>query len=232
VSPILTPPRRRGVEVLDDPAVDPAVMTRSMADVERANFFFGGTRSAISELGPALDALPRSALLLDVGTGTGDIPAAARKAASERGVALTTIGLDLSAALVDRHRSRNNYVVRADALRLPFRDRSIDVVLCSQVLHHFDGARAAILLREMDRVARVRVVVSDIRRSRVAAAGIWIASFLLGFHPVSRHDGVVSVLLGFVPDELADLLQVATGDRPRVSRRPLFRVTTSWVPRT
>jgi SAM-dependent methyltransferase len=232
VKGIFTPPRRHSVEVLDDPAVDPAVMTRSMADVERANWFFGGTRSAIAELEPALETLPRSASMLDVGTGTGDIAVAARESARERGVVLTTIGLDLSAPLVNRHRSRNNHVVRADALRLPFRDRSIDVVLCSQLLHHFDGARAAILLREMDRVARVRVVVSDLRRSRVAAAGIWIASFLLGFHPVSRHDGVVSVLRGFLPEELADLLQVATGERPRVSRRPLFRVTMSWVPRT
>jgi hypothetical protein len=78
----------------------------------------------------------------------------------------------------------------------------------------------------------VRVVVSDLRRSRVAAAGIWMASFLLGFHPVSRHDGVVSVMRGFLPGEMAELLQVATGERPRVSRRPLFRVTMSWVPRT
>jgi SAM-dependent methyltransferase len=232
VSLTLTPARRRGVEATDDPALDPALVMRSLEDVERANYFFGGARSAIAELEPALDALPKSASLLDVGTGTGDIPVAARKAAAERGVTLTTIGLDLSAALVTRHRNRNNHVVVADALRLPFRDRSIDVVLASQVLHHFDGARAAMLLREMDRVARVRVVISDLRRSRTAAFGIWIASFVLGFHPISRHDGVLSVFRGFLPNELSDLLQAATGERPRVSRRPLFRVTMSWVPRT
>ncbi len=228
---LLTPPRRRGFEHLDDPGLDPGVVTRSLEDIERANCFFGGKRAALAELATALDALPRCATLLDVGTGTGDIPVAARVAAQQRGVALTTIGLDVSAPLVGRHRSRNNYVVQGDALRLPFRDRSIDVVMCSQVLHHFEGARAAILLREMDRVARVRVVVSDLRRSRIAAAGIWIASFLLGFHPVSRHDGVVSVLRGFLPVELADLAQLAVGERPRVSRRPMFRVTASWVPR-
>jgi 2-polyprenyl-3-methyl-5-hydroxy-6-metoxy-1,4-benzoquinol methylase len=232
VSLTLTPARRRGVEVIDNPAVDPALIMRSLEDVERANCLFGGSRSAIAELEPALDALPKSATLLDVGTGTGDIPVAAREAAARRGVSLTTIGLDVSPALVTRHRERNTHVVVADALRLPFRDRSIDVVLGSQLLHHFDGARAAMLLREMDRVARVRVVISDLRRSRAAAFGFWIASFVFGFHPVTRHDGVLSVFRGFLPDELADLLQVATGERPRVSRRPLFRVTTSWVPRT
>jgi SAM-dependent methyltransferase len=230
VTSLLTPARRRSYEVIDDPGVDPAIITRSLEDVERANCIFGGTRSAIAELEPVLDALPRSASLLDVGTGTGDIAVAARKAAEEHGVLLTTIGLDVSAPLVNRHRARNNYVVRGDALRLPFRDRSIDVVLCSQLLHHFDGARAGILLREMDRVARVRVVVSDLRRSRIAAAGIWVASFVLGFHPVTRHDAVVSVFRGFLPAELAELLHVATGARVKVSRRPLFRLTTSWVP--
>jgi ubiquinone/menaquinone biosynthesis C-methylase UbiE len=27
--------------------------------------------------------------------------------------------------------------VRGNALKLPFRDKSIDIVMCSQVLHHF-----------------------------------------------------------------------------------------------
>ena len=82
----------------------------------------------------------------------------------------------------------------------------------------------------MDRVARVRVVVSDLRRSWIAAAGLWLVSFPLGFHAVSRHDGVVSVLRGFTPEELADTVSEAVAQKPVVRRRRGFRVTASWAP--
>jgi hypothetical protein len=65
----------------------------------------------------------------------------------------------------------------------------------------------------------------------MAATGLWIGSFLLGFHPVSRHDGVVSVMRGFVPSELAEIVNRAIGWRPIVTRRIGFRLTTSWTPR-
>jgi hypothetical protein len=102
--------------------------------------------------------------------------------------------------------------------------------MCSQVLHHFIAADASRLLREMDRVARVRVVVSDLRRSWVAAAGLWLVSFPLGFHAVSRHDGVVSVLRGFTPEELVDTVHHAVARKPVVRKRRGFRITASWAP--
>ncbi len=227
---LFVPRRRRGVEILDDPNVDPALMTRSMADVERANHLLGGAGAALAELDQTIPELPKCALLLDVGTGTADIPAAARERASEYGVRLTTIGFDISSVILERHRRRNDAVVRGDALHLPFRDHSVDVVTCSQVLHHFREPDARNLISEMNRVARGRVVISDLRRSFVAVGGLWLASFLLKFQPVSRHDGVVSIMRGFIPGELGELVMSATGQRPHVRRRPGFRLTTSWTP--
>jgi len=230
VRSLLTPARRRGVEILDSPDVDPAIITRSLADVARANALFGGLSSAVDEIRDALGELPNDATLLDVGTGLGDIPCRARAIAIENGITLTTIGLDAACALAVASKSAVTLSVCADALKLPFADNSIDIVMCSQVLHHFSGVRALQLLREMDRVARRRVIVSDLRRSWLAAAGIWIVSFPLRFHAVSRHDGVVSVMRGFTPNELVDTVQQAVARRPRARRRRGFRVTTSWIP--
>jgi len=231
VSDLLTPRRRRGVELLDDPSVPPEVMTRSMRDVERANRIFGGTRAALAELGPSLAGFSGTATMLDVGTGAGDIAEAARASAARHRVSVKTIGFDNSKTLLSRHRARNDCVVVGNALQLPFADRSVDIVMCSQLLHHFPEHQALLLIREMNRVARVRVVISDLRRSWVAAGGLWLASFVLGFHSVSRHDGVVSVMRGFLPRELAALVLSATGEPSVAQRRLGFRVTTSWKPR-
>lgn len=228
---LLTPSRRRGIEILDNPAVDPELMRRSMKDVERANILFGGRRAALAELSNAFQKVSGTATMLDVGTGRGDIPASAVRLARGMGVTLHTIGMDVSLPLVEGVRNGNENVLRGDALALPFRDKSVDVVLASQVLHHFTEESATALITEMNRVARSSVVISDLKRSLIAAAGLWLGSFPLRFHPVSRHDGVVSVMRGFLPVELADLVQRATGQRPEVARRLGFRLTTSWTPR-
>ena len=226
----LTPPRRRGVEILDLPDVDPQVVTRSLADVARANALFGGISSAMKEIEEALGEVPRRATLLDVGTGLGDIPCRARTFAAEKGIDLTTVGLDSVLELTRASRHAVNIAVCGNALHLPFADRSVDIVMCSQVLHHFIAADAARLLREMDRVARVRVVVSDLRRSWIAVAGLWLVSFPLRFHAVSRHDGVVSVLRGFTREELSDTVKEAIARKPVVHQHRGFRITASWTP--
>ena len=136
----------------------------------------------------------------------------------------------MTAPLAAASRPRSGVAVTGSALALPFADRSVDIVTCSQVLHHFEPADGARLIAEMHRVARVRAIIADIRRAWAAAAGLWIGSWALGFHPVSRHDGVVSVLRGFRARELAAAVLAATGCTPAVRNRRGFRVTASWTP--
>ena len=245
---MLTPTRRRGVEILDDPSQNPALAVRSLRDVALANRLFGGRRAILRELRGlvkrALDQheasnratrkrTPTSDVtitLLDIGTGLGDIPLAAARETDQVGVRLLTIGLELSPAIAKAAESACSYVVVGDSLRLPFADDSVDIVTCSQVLHHFDGAAAERLLRECQRVARVGIVIGELQRSWLAVAGLWCASFLLGFHPVSRHDGIVSILRGFTSPELHRLVRRVTGARVRVHRHLGWRVTATWNP--
>ena len=227
---LLTPPRIRGEEILDRDDIDPTILTRSLGDVAKANALFGGVKSVLAELESAVESLPANASLLDVATGMGDIPRAAAEALAKKGIELTTFGLDSAEALTKVSVERIDAAVCADAMGLPFASRSVDVVLCSQFLHHLLPDEAATLIREMNRVARVRVIVSDLRRSWLAAAGLWIASFPLGFHPISRHDGVVSVMRGVTRRELGQIISGAIGIEPRTARRPGFRITASWTP--
>jgi SAM-dependent methyltransferase len=223
------PRRRRGVELLDDPGADDALATRSLRDVAVANKLFGGTWAVLSALEPAW-AGASELTLLDIGTGAGDIPERARARAERRGVRLTTSGLERTEAVAAVARARVGEVFVGDARALPFTPGSIDLVTCSQVLHHFEDAEAALIIREMNRVARRLVVIADLRRSWAAAVGIWASSFVLGFHPVSRHDGTLSVLRGYRKSELGALVKGAVGIMPEVRDRPGFRVTASWAP--
>lgn len=229
---LLTPSRRRSVEILDTPGLDPALAIRSLRDVSLANRFFGGTHAVLAEMRSVIsDTTPGDRVLwVDVGSGIGDIPHSARAMSVSRHVALTSIAVELELELAQAARANAGIAVCANALRLPFADRSVDVVTCSQVLHHFENNDAALVLREMTRVARRKVVVADLRRSWIAMAGLWVGSFVLRFHPVSRHDGLVSIRRGYTAPELARLVHDATGRSPVVQSRFGFRVTASWTP--
>jgi hypothetical protein len=79
-------------------------------------------------------------------------------------------------------------------------------------------------------VARHVVIVSDLRRSWLAVAGLWMVSFPLRFHPVSRHDGVVSILRGFTRHDLRGMVKRAVSADAEVRHRLGFRVTAVWTP--
>ena len=229
----LTPPRSRGTEFFDHPGADDALAVRSLVDIERSNLWFGGTSAVVAELRPVFAAAAgreRILTLLDVGTGAGDIPQRATATALRLGVRMTTIGLELTPALAAWSLRRCDAAVVGNALALPLADRCVDIVTCSQVLHHFDDDGARRVLCELQRVARLRVIVADIRRHWIAAGGVWLASWILGFHPVSRHDGVTSVLRGYRASELRDVVHDATGTWPDTHDRRGFRVTASWSP--
>lgn len=227
----LTPARRRGVEILDDPATPSDVRARSMADVTRANALFGGTRAVIRALDAVLPHVPRDTTLLDVGTGMADIPVAAQRQAKREGINLTPFGADISEVLLRSARDRLAGAVVGDALKLPLASDSVDVVTCSQMLHHFVDFDARRVITELHRVSRGWVVVSDLQRSWFAAAGFWLASSALRFHPVTRHDGVTSVLRGFTARELETLVFDATGVRPAIRRGAFWRLSAVWSKR-
>lgn len=231
---MLTPARRRGEELLDDPAADGQLALRSLRDVSLANFWFGGRFAVLRAMRPVFrqtaaggsDALT----ILDLGTGLGDIPAAVQRAGRRRGIAVRTVGLERTARIAHAAASRCDISLVADAMQLPLADASVDVVMCSQVLHHFEGEPAHQLLRECSRVARQAVIIADLRRSWLAVGGLWAGSYLLGFHPVSRHDGMLSVLRGYTARELQTLVLNATGCTSIVRASPGFRLTATWRP--
>ena len=222
------PTRRRGSEILDDPATDPAVRERSLHDVRRSNLLLGGLRAVLAEVTRLLPAVAPRASLLDVGTGLADIPSAARERARKNGVTLDVFGVDEAQSLARLAARKLDGSACADVRDLPFPDASVDVVTCSQLLHHFEDREIPRVLRELDRVARQYVIVSDLQRSWLAACGFWLVSWPLRFSAVTRHDGTLSVLRGFTAAELSRHVQLATGQRATVRRHLGWRLTASW----
>jgi SAM-dependent methyltransferase len=224
--------RAAGRELMDEPAQDRAELARSLGDLRRVNRWLGGTRVVLHHLEALFARHPRpSYRLLDVATGAGDIPVQVARWARERDVQVEIVASDNHATTLGlaREQVAGNPAVRvaeADALALPWPDESFDVVLLSTALHHFDDEADCVrVLREMHRVGRIGMIVNDLARSRATLLGArLLAATLWRTHPVTRHDGPLSVRRAFTPAELRGLAARAGLQGARVHSHLPFRV--------
>ena len=218
-----------GTELLDDPGADPAAVRRSLRNVARANRWFGGEAAVRFGLRRVLRDAPhgRPLTLLDLGTGAGDLPRRAADWARRRGHVLRPLGLELSRPAAALAQAGGVPCAVACAGSPPLREKSVDLVLLSQVAHHLTHESAVRLFRTCDSLARVGVVVADLRRARLATLAFRVGASALRFDPITIVDGITSIRRGFTPPELRGLLARA-GVRASVWRRPGYRLVAAW----
>jgi ubiquinone/menaquinone biosynthesis C-methylase UbiE len=197
-----------------------------LRDIRRLNAWFGGKRLAVKTIESTLEGR-RSARILDVATGSADIPLALSKWGASHGVNLDIVGADISPQVLSEARrylvGSDIRLARADAQSLPWQDESFDVVCCCLALHHFSPSDANQVLREMWRVARHFIVVTDLRRSYPAYIGAWLATHVLAPNVLTRHDGPLSVMRAYTTREVRDLAGAAGITPVSVQTHAFFR---------
>lgn len=225
-------------ERMDDPALPPHDHDRALADLARLNSL---ARSA-AILWPAVRtqlrracAEGRVARVLDVATGSGDIPVTLGERARREGLHAQWIGVDASAHALARAAARASRegvaleLHQADATRaLPVR---ADVVISSLFLHHLSQPQAVDALRAMSGAAGSALLVSDLRRSAPGLALAWTASRVLSRSPVVHFDAVASVRGAFSEGELAELARAAGLQGASVRRAWPQRMLLQWTPK-
>jgi SAM-dependent methyltransferase len=223
------PARRFEPELLDGPIEDRAELDMNLRDMARANWLLGSNRSMIRHLDAwlARQSPAEEMTVLDIATGAGALPRAIAQWARQAGKRVRLIASDrdgLVAGIADALlRPWSASVIRHDARQLPFADASIGVVTCAFALHHLSPNDAIRVLREMARVARIGIIVSDLRRSFLAYGGARVLAYTTR-NRLSRHDGPLSVLRAYTPGEAQALLEQA-GINGIARAEPLFRLT-------
>lgn len=232
--------RKLSRELMDDPNVDRAALAESLGYLRWVNERLGGASALIRHLRRWSVGWPRAGAgvvrLLDVATGSADVPVAARRWGLEAGFDLRIVGIDVHEATLDEARG---YVAEAskrdprigegielrqvDAKELvdTFGAGSFDYVHAGLFLHHLSDIEVLTVLRIMDRLAKRGLVWSDLHRSRLHRAMARL--FTKGKPQIVRHDAVVSFEAGFTRREVAEIAQrVGVAGWTRYRRPPLW----------
>ena len=234
----LRPPRTEREELIDSQEPSEADFAASFRDVARVNRFLGGTRAIFSALTPMLAELPanRPVRILDIATGSADIPRAIARAAyagrfgKNREIEITAIdNHPKTLAVAARQTPTIHYpeieIVHANAFALPYSDGAFDIALCSLAFHHFGRERCITLLREMERITTHGFIVNDLLRDRMAFYLITGLTRILGANRLTQHDAPLSVLRAYTVPEYREMLRAT--DLPEsetdVKIRPMYR---------
>jgi ubiquinone/menaquinone biosynthesis C-methylase UbiE len=178
------------------------------------NRTLGGVRAIERFLPPAKRGV--NLLMLDVAAGACDVSEALLEKLPCR-----IVTLDLNARglkLADK-----SWPVVADALALPFREDTFDVVMASLFFHHLSNDNCVQVLSQMWRIAKRRILINDLHRHAVAYFSIRALTALFSKSRMVRHDGPVSVLRAFQSRELLDIARRA-GVPARVHRSFPYRL--------
>jgi SAM-dependent methyltransferase len=221
--------RSRIPELMDDPALDPDEHRRALAGLARLNRVSDSAGVLWPTIAALARELERTVRVLDVATGSGDVP---RKllARAKR----TNLSLDISACDVSP-------TAIAEATREPsevrffthdvLRDRlptGFDVVTCSLFLHHLREDEAIALLTNLESAAERMVLVNDLSRSRFNYCAVWFACRALTRSRVVRFDGPASVRSAFTPQEALALAERAGLSGATVRSKFPCRFLLSW----
>lgn len=209
-------------EILDSDQCPTPEAETSLRDLCRINRWFGGvgtTRNLIERV--SVRTGQKHFSVLEVAAGFGEVPRAAASQLARKEITLDITDLDR----LHSHLQPGHCAVAGDALALPFRDDSFDLVSCSLFMHHLSPSEVARFAAEVTRVSRCAVLINDLIRHPVHLMLVY-AGFPLMRSYVSRMDGLASVRRAYIPEEMERMLSsgIEPSDRVEISRHYLFRM--------
>jgi SAM-dependent methyltransferase len=218
-------------EWMDRPQPVSAELITDLKNLRALNRFFGSYRLVRHFLRRWIQ--PNEKLrVLDLATGSGDIPRLVVDFARRLGARVEVDAVDFQEATVAiaRQLSAGYPEITYHCADIQhFGDaRSYDLVLFSLALHHFDESAATNLLRRCRELSRANVLVADLRRGWLASVGVDLLTRTIFREAMTRNDALASAARAFSFAEL-DALAVSAGWKDFGHRRFPFARQAIWL---
>jgi 2-polyprenyl-3-methyl-5-hydroxy-6-metoxy-1,4-benzoquinol methylase len=196
------------LEMMDRPQPVSPELERDLERIRQLNRWFGSYRLVLSFMRHWIK--PGAQLrIVDLATGSGDIPRLIVDYARQIGAQVEIDALDQQSATLEIARKLStNYseISYCEANILEWSPAEpYDIVLCSLAIHHFSDEDAVRLLRQCWELSRKFVLVSDLRRGFLLKAGVYLLTALIFREPMTRFDARLSAARAFSFSEMHTL---------------------------
>jgi SAM-dependent methyltransferase len=200
-------------EWIDQPR-EREVIRAYLRDLARVNRWFLGYRPVLAWLERMRGAAPPEPIrILDVGCGYGDGLRRIERWAREKHVAVELTGIDLSsdAIAVASQATPPESAIQwtatdVFAYRMP---RPAHVIVSSLFTHHLRDGEVVRFIRWMEEWAQMGWFINDLSRAPIPYHLFAWFTKLARLHPFVQHDGPVSFLRAFVPEDWRGLCTAA-----------------------
>jgi 2-polyprenyl-3-methyl-5-hydroxy-6-metoxy-1,4-benzoquinol methylase len=196
------------LEMMDRPQPVSLELERDLERLRQLNRWFGSYRLVLSFMRRWIKPGARMCIV-DLATGSGDIPRLIVDYARKIGTQVTIDAMDRQPATLEIARKLSaGYpeIAYTEANILEWHPaEAYDIALCSLTLHHFSDDDAVNVLRRCRELSRGFVLVSDLRRGLFLKAGVYLLTALIFREPMTRHDARLSVERAFSFSEMRDL---------------------------
>lgn len=187
-------------------------LERDLANLRSLNRRFGSHRLVRHFLRRWLKPNTQ-ARILDVATGSGDIPRLIVRYARAHKVSVQVHAIDqqLSTIEIARELSGNFPEIDLFAANLFEWDPAerYDLVLCSLALHHFSDEDAVRALQKCAELSRGEVLIADLRRTRSLSVSLALLTAIVYREEMTKIDARLSAARAFSFSEMAQLAKNA-----------------------
>jgi SAM-dependent methyltransferase len=200
------------LELMDQPQPVSAELERDLENLRDLNRWFGSY--ALISLFLSRWIKPAARLrIVDLATGSGDIPRLIAEYGRKIGAELQIDALDRQSATLEIAKKLSVQYpeiafVEGNILEWEPAER-YDLVFCTLALHHFSEDDAVRVLRRCRELSRKFVLVSDLRRGWVTTMGVYLLTATMFREPMTKFDGRLSAARAFSFAEMNLLAQQA-----------------------
>ncbi len=198
-------------ELMDDPMLASDAHERALRGLRRINRL----SNSAAILWPSIAHLAatsgeRRLSLLDIATGSGDVPLALHRRAKRAGFELELHAVDISPqalAVAVEAGQRAGVEITPHQLDITAASPqgSFDIVTTNLFLHHLEERDAVTALQHLVAATKRLLLINDLRRSDAGYVAAFVGTRLLTRSPIVHTDGPRSVQAAFTPQEMEAL---------------------------
>jgi 2-polyprenyl-3-methyl-5-hydroxy-6-metoxy-1,4-benzoquinol methylase len=199
-------------ELMDRPQPVTRELEHDLANLRSFNRWFGGHRLVRDFLRRWLKPNGESRIL-DVATGSGDIPRLIVDHARGQNVFVHIDAIDQQASTIDIARGLSAAYPEIDFSCANLFEwnppEAYDMVFCSLTLHHFSNDDAMRVLQKIRELSTACVLVADLRRARWLSCAIYLLTATIYRDEMTKTDARLSAARAFSFVEMRELAEGA-----------------------